>query len=40
MRDDAFVRVGTQGPEYFLNSVEDNVNENIFRWVAVIVFCG
>ena len=40
MRDDGFARVGTQGPEYFLDSIEDKVNENIFRWVAVVCIEG
>ena len=33
MRDDAFARVGEDGPDYFVDRVENNVNSHIFRFI-------
>lgn len=37
MRDDALARVGVDGPDYIIDRVDDNVNENIYRlrWILV-----
>jgi hypothetical protein len=32
MRDDAFSRVGEDGPDYFIDRVENNVNSHIYRF--------
>ena len=32
MREDAFARVGQEGPDYSIDKVEDSVNENIYRF--------
>lgn len=32
MRDDAFSRVGKDGPDYFIDGVENNVNSHIYRF--------
>ncbi len=32
MRDDGLARTSAKGSEYILTKVEDNLNENIFRW--------
>ena len=32
MRDDAFARVGEDGPDYFIDRVENNVNSHIYRF--------
>ena len=32
MRDDAFSRVGKDGPDYFIDGVKNNVNSHIYRF--------
>ena len=32
MRDDAFARVGDDGPDYIIDRVNNNVNEDIYRF--------
>ena len=32
MRDDTFARVGEDGPDYFIDRVENNVNSHIYRF--------
>lgn len=34
MRDDAFARVGEDGPDYLINGVENNVNSHIYRFIS------
>lgn len=37
MRNDAFARVGDNGPNYIIDRVDDNVNENIYRFGLILM---
>ena len=37
MRNDAFTRVGDGGPNYIIDTVDDDINENIYRLKVILM---